>query len=92
MASAVSNAGGLGILTALTQPTPDDLRHEIARCRTMTDKPFGVNLTILPSLIPADYDAYARVIAEERVALVEVAGGSPKKYIKDWHAAGVKVI
>ena len=62
MASAVSNAGGLGILTGLTQPSPEDLRKEIRRCRTMTDKPFGVNLTILPALIPADYDGYAQAV------------------------------
>eukprot|EP00009_Paramoeba_aestuarina_P009307 CAMPEP_0201522098 /NCGR_PEP_ID=MMETSP0161_2-20130828/16456_1 /ASSEMBLY_ACC=CAM_ASM_000251 /TAXON_ID=180227 /ORGANISM="Neoparamoeba aestuarina, Strain SoJaBio B1-5/56/2" /LENGTH=334 /DNA_ID=CAMNT_0047920859 /DNA_START=51 /DNA_END=1055 /DNA_ORIENTATION=- len=92
MASAVSNAGGLGILTGLTQPTPDDLRKEIKRCRSMTDKPFGVNLTILPALIPADYDGYAQVIAEEKVTMVEVAGGSPRKYIKMWKDAGVKVL
>eukprot|EP00940_MAST-03C_sp_MAST-3C-sp2_P002196 g2196.t1 len=92
MASAVSNAGGLGILTALSQSTPDALRAEIRRCRSMTKKPFGVNLTILKMLIPADYDAYARVIAEEHVAMVEVAGGSPKKYIPMWHEAGVVVL
>lgn len=93
MAAAVSNAGGLGILTALTQPTPEALRNEIRRCRAMTNgKPFGVNLTILKMLIPADYDAYARVIAEEKVTMVEVAGGSPKKYIKMWHDAGVIVL
>lgn len=92
MAAAVSNAGGLGILTALTQPTPEDLRKEIRRCRSMTEKPFGVNLTILKMLIPADYDAYARVIAEEHVAMVEVAGGSPKRYMKMWHDAGVIVL
>mmetsp|Transcript_70638 Transcript_70638/g.111783 ORF Transcript_70638/g.111783 Transcript_70638/m.111783 type:complete len:304 (+) Transcript_70638:121-1032(+) len=92
MAAAVSNAGGLGILTGLTQPTPDALRAEIRRCRTMTDKPFGVNLTILPALIPADYDAYARVLAEEKVTLVELAAGSPKKYTPMWKAAGVKVL
>mmetsp|Transcript_9643 Transcript_9643/g.15363 ORF Transcript_9643/g.15363 Transcript_9643/m.15363 type:complete len:334 (+) Transcript_9643:75-1076(+) len=92
MASAVSNAGGLGILTGLTQPSPDALRAEIARCRTMTDKPFGVNLTILPALIPADYDAYARVVAEEKVTMVELAAGSPKKYVGMWHEAGVKVL
>ena len=73
MASAVSNAGGLGILTGLTQPNPEALRAEIRRCRTMTDKPFGVNLTILPALIPADYDAYAKVIADEGVAMVEAS-------------------
>lgn len=92
MAAAVSNAGGLGILTALTQPSPEALRAEIRRCRTMTKKPFGVNLTILKMLIPADYDAFAQVIADEKVALVEVAGGSPKKYVPMWHAAGIKVL
>eukprot|EP00931_Biecheleriopsis_adriatica_P088338 TRINITY_DN62684_c0_g1_i1.p1 TRINITY_DN62684_c0_g1~~TRINITY_DN62684_c0_g1_i1.p1 ORF type:complete len:334 (-),score=74.77 TRINITY_DN62684_c0_g1_i1:50-1051(-) len=92
MASAVSNAGGLGILTGLTQPTPEALRSEIQRCRTMTSKPFGVNLTILPMLIPADYDAYARVVAEEKVTMVEIAAGSPKKYMSMWREAGVKVM
>ncbi|CAE8589642.1 unnamed protein product [Polarella glacialis] len=92
MASAVSNAGGLGIITGLTQPNPEALRAEIRRCRTMTSKPFGVNLTILPALIPADYDSFARIIAEEKVAMVELAAGSPKKYIGMWHAAGVKVL
>jgi len=92
MASAVSNAGGLGILTGLTQPSPEELRAEIRRTRTMTDKPFGVNLTILPALIPADYDGYVSVVAEEKVAMLEVAGGSPKKYIGMLHEAGVKVL
>ena len=92
MASAVSNAGGLGILTALTQSSPEELRAEIARCRTMTTRPFGVNLTILPALIPADYDAYMRVICEERVALVEISGYSPAKYMASLRAAGVKVL
>lgn len=92
MASAVSNAGGLGILTALSQPNPEALRAEIRRCRTMTSKPFGVNLTILPALIPADYDAFAQVIAEEKVAMVEIAAGNPKKYIPMMHANGVKVL
>eukprot|EP00658_Telonema_sp_P-2_P016493 TRINITY_DN16407_c0_g1_i3.p1 TRINITY_DN16407_c0_g1~~TRINITY_DN16407_c0_g1_i3.p1 ORF type:complete len:338 (+),score=77.77 TRINITY_DN16407_c0_g1_i3:224-1237(+) len=92
MASAVSNAGGLGILTGLTQTSPDALRSEIHRCRTLTKKPFGVNLTILPMLIPADYDGYARVVAEERVAMVEIAGGNPKTYIPLMHEYGVKVL
>jgi len=92
MASAVSNAGGLGILTGLTQPSPEDLRNEIRRCRTMTTKPFGVNLTILPALIPADYDGYAQVVAEEQVTMVELAGGSPKKYVPMMHERGVKVL
>merc|ERR1711988_1251199 len=92
MASAVSNAGGLGILAGLTQPSPEDLRAEIRRCRTMTDKPFGVNLTILPALIPADYDGYARVVAEERVTMVEIAGGNPKKYLQLMHDHGVLML
>jgi len=92
MAAAVSNAGGLGILTALTQSTPEDLRKEIRRCRGMTDKPFGVNLTILPAFFKADYDAIVRVVAEERVALLEVAAGSPRKYIPMLREAGVKVL
>merc|ERR1711937_511791 len=91
MASAVSNAGGLGILTGLTQPTPEDLRKEIRRCRSMTSKPFGVNLTILPALISADYDGYVQVVADEQVAMIEVAGGSPKKYMSLLKNAGVKV-
>lgn len=92
MAAAVSNAGGLGIITGLTQPTPEDLRKEIARCRTMTSKPFGVNLTILKALIPADYDAYMNVICEEKVNVVEISGGSPKKYIGQTRKAGVLMI
>jgi NAD(P)H-dependent flavin oxidoreductase YrpB (nitropropane dioxygenase family) len=67
MASAVSNAGGLGILTALTQPTPEDLANEIRRCREMTDKPFGVNLTLLPSINPPPYARYLDVIIESGV-------------------------
>lgn len=92
MASAVSNAGGLGILTGLTQPSPEELRAEIRRCRTMTSKPFGVNLTILPALIPADYDGYVKVVAEEKVAMLEVAGGSPKKYVPMLREAGVRIL
>jgi len=82
LASAVSNAGGLGILTALTQPTPEDLRKEIRRCRQMTKNPFGVNLTLLPALQPPDYPAYARVILEEGIRIVETAGNSPGPVIK----------
>jgi NAD(P)H-dependent flavin oxidoreductase YrpB (nitropropane dioxygenase family) len=81
LASAVSNAGGLGVLTALTQPTPDDLRKEIARCRTMTDKPFGVNLTILPSVNPPPYADYAQAIIDSGVKIVETAGNNPKELI-----------
>lgn len=74
LASAVSNAGGLGILTALTQPTPDALREEIERCRSMTDKPFGVNLTLFPMMNPPDYKGYARAIIDRGVSIVETAG------------------
>lgn len=74
MASAVSNAGGLGILTALTQPTPRALAEEIERCRSMTDKPFGVNLTVLPSINPPDYRGYTQAIIDSGVKIVETAG------------------
>jgi NADH:quinone reductase (non-electrogenic) len=70
LASAVSNAGGLGILTALTQPTPDDLRREIERCRALTDKPFGVNLTILPAITPPPYAEYLNAIIESGIKIV----------------------
>jgi nitronate monooxygenase len=76
MASAVSNAGGLGLLTGLTQPTPEDLRNEIRRCRTMTDKPFGVNLTFLPAIVPPPYAEYVNVIIEEGIKVVETAGNN----------------
>jgi nitronate monooxygenase len=74
LASAVSDAGGLGILTALTQPTPEDLRNEIERCRSMTSKPFGVNLTIFPTINSPDYKAYAQAIVDGGVKIVETAG------------------
>jgi NAD(P)H-dependent flavin oxidoreductase YrpB (nitropropane dioxygenase family) len=92
LASAVSNAGGLGILTALTQATPDDLRREIDRCRTMTDKPFGVNLTILPSISPPPYAEYRRAIIDSGVKLVETAGSKPQEHVDDFKAHGIKVI
>ncbi len=92
LASAVSNAGGLGILTALTQPTPEDLLLEIRRCRDMTDKPFGVNLTILPTMKPPPYAEYRRAIIEGGVRVVETAGYKPQEHIGDFKAAGIKVI
>lgn len=92
LASAVSNAGGLGILTALTQPTPADLAAEIDRCREMTDKPFGVNLTILPSIAPPPYAEYRQVIIDKGVPVVETAGSSPAEHIPYFHEAGIKVI
>ncbi|PHQ63705.1 MAG: nitronate monooxygenase [Sphingobium sp.] len=92
LASAVSNAGGLGILTALTQPTPDDLRREIDRCRTMTDKPFGVNLTILPSVSPPPYAEYRKAIIDGGVKIVETAGYKPQEHVDEFKAHGIKVI
>lgn len=92
LASAVANAGALGILTAFTQPTPEDLAREIARCRTMTDKPFGVNLTILPSLNPPPFAEYRRAIIESGVKIVETAGYNPEEHIADFKRHGIKVI
>ncbi|NSX05508.1 NAD(P)H-dependent flavin oxidoreductase [Cupriavidus gilardii] len=92
LASAVSNAGGIGTLTALTQPTPGDLAREIARCRDMTDKPFAVNLTFLPARTQPDYPGYIRAILDGGVKIVETAGNNPQKWIPMLHEAGVKVI
>ncbi len=92
LASAVSNAGGLGLLTALTQPTPDDLRAEIARTRAMTDRPFGVNLTILPTIKPPPYAEYVDVIIDSGIKIVETAGNSPKEFIARFKAAGVTIV
>jgi nitronate monooxygenase len=92
MASAVSNAGGLGIITALTLPTPDDLAKEIARCREMTDKPFGVNLTFLPAFRDIPYDDYVQAIIGGGVEIVETAGRSPEAYVPALKEAGVKII
>ena len=90
--SAVANAGALGFLTALTQPTPEDLVREIQRTRDLTDRPFGVNLTILPSLVPPPYDEYRAAIVESGVTVVETAGSSPTPHLPDFHGAGIKVI
>jgi len=92
MAAAVSNAGGLGLITALTQPTAEDLRREIARCREMTDRPFGVNLTFLPSVNPPDYPGYVAAIIEGGVKAVETAGNNPSEWLPALKDAGVKVI
>lgn len=92
LASAVSNAGGLGIITALIFPEPEGLRKEIRRCRTLTKKPFGVNLTLLPALSPPDYPAYARVIIDEGVRVVETAGNSPGPIIRQLKAAGITIL
>ncbi|WP_182641251.1 nitronate monooxygenase [Dietzia sp. CW19] len=92
LAAAVSEAGALGIITGLTQPTPEDLVREIARCREMTDQPFGVNLTILPSITPPPYAEYRQAIVESGVKIVETAGSNPKDHLPVFHDAGVKVI
>jgi NADH:quinone reductase (non-electrogenic) len=92
LAAAVSNAGGLGIITALTQPTPELLAKEIARCRDMTDKPFGVNLTFLPAFTKPPYPEYIRAIIEGGVKVVETAGRNPESVMPYLKAAGIKVI
>ncbi|MCA3727565.1 MAG: nitronate monooxygenase [Phenylobacterium sp.] len=92
MAAAVSNAGGLGIITALTQRSPEALAAEIKRCKAMTGKPFGVNLTFLPSVTPPDYPGYVRVIIESGVKVVETAGNNPQKWLPALKEAGIRVI
>ena len=92
LAAAVSNAGGLGIITGLTQRTPELLANEIRRCREMTDKPFGVNLTFLPVLASPDYPGYIRAIIEGGIKAVETAGNNPQKWLPALHEAGIKVI
>jgi nitronate monooxygenase len=92
LAAAVSNAGGLGIITGLTQKTPELLAKEIARCRDMTDKPFGVNLTFLPTFATPPYPEYIAAIKEGGIKAVETAGRSPEQYMPALKAAGIKVI
>jgi NADH:quinone reductase (non-electrogenic) len=92
LAAAVSNAGGLGIITGLTQKTPELLAKEIARCRDMTDKPFGVNLTFLPTFSAPPYPEYIAAIVEGGIKAVETAGRSPEAYMPALKAAGIKVI
>ena len=92
LAAAVSNAGGLGLITGLTQRTPELLANEIRRCRELTDKPFGVNLTFLPSLSAPDYPGYIRAIIDGGVKAVETAGNNPQKWLPALQEAGIKVI
>jgi NAD(P)H-dependent flavin oxidoreductase YrpB (nitropropane dioxygenase family) len=92
MAAAVSNAGGLGIITGLTQGTPDKLAKEIARCKQMTGKPFGVNLTFLPSVTPPDYPGFIKAIIDGGIKVVETAGNNPQKWLPALKEAGIKVI
>ena len=92
LAAAVSNAGGLGIITGLTQRTPELLAKEIRRCRDLTDKPFGVNLTFLPVLTAPDYPGYIKAIIDGGIKVVETAGNNPQKWLPALHEAGIKVI
>src|SRR6478752_3808092 len=92
LVAAVANAGALGFITALTQPTPDDLRKEIARTRELTDKPFGVNVTILPSINPPPYAEYVQAIIDSGIKIVETAGSNPEPFLPYYREAGIKVL
>ena len=92
LVAAVANAGALGFITALTQPTPEDLAKEIARCRDLTDKPFGVNLTILPAIKPPPYAEYRAAIIASGVKIVETAGYKPQEHVDEFKKHGIKVI
>lgn len=92
LAAAASNAGALGVMTALSQPTPEGLEKEITRCRSLTDRPFGVNLTIGVVVNEISYDDYVDAIISSGVKIVETAGRSPEPFMERFKAAGVKVI
>src|SRR4051812_43955519 len=92
LVAAVANAGALGFITALTQPTPEDLAAEIDRCRQLTDPPFGVILTFLPAIPPPPYEEYRQAIIDSGVKVVETAGANPAEHVEVFHAAGIKVI
>ncbi len=92
LVAAVANSGALGFITALTQPTPADLANEIAKCRDLTDKPFGVNLTILPTINPPPYDEYRKVIVDAGIKIVETAGSNPAPHLPMFHENGIKVL
>ena len=92
LVAAVANAGALGFITALTQPTPADLSREIQKTRELTDKPFGVNLTILPAINPPPYDEYRQVIVDEGIKIVETAGSNPAPPLPMFHDNGIKVL
>ena len=92
LAAAVSNAGGLGIITGLTQPCAAGLANEIAKCKELTDKPFGVNLTFLPSLSSPDYPGYIRAVVDAGVSVVETAGRNPQQHLPALQQAGIKII
>ena len=92
LVSAVANAGALGFITALTQPTPEELTKEIGRCRDLTDKPFGVNLTILPAIKPPPYAEYRQAIIEAGIKIVETAGNKPQEHVDEFKKHGIKVL
>ena len=92
LTSAVANAGGMGFMTALSFPDADALRDEIRKCREVTDKPFGVNLTFLPTFRPPDYPAYIQACIDERIQFIETAGRNPEPYMEQIKSAGIKVI
>src|ERR1700749_331647 len=92
LVAAVANAGALGMITALTQPTPEDWTKEIARCRELTDKPFGVNLTILPAIKPPPYAEYRAAIIESGIKVVETAGNKPQEHVDEFRKNGIKVV
>ena len=92
LVAAVANAGALGFITALTQPTPEDLAKEIARCRGLTDKPFGVNLTILPSIKPPPHAEYRQAIIESGIKIVETAGNKPQEHVTEFKKHGIVVV
>src|ERR1700759_5359201 len=92
LVAAVANAGALGFITALTQPTPEDLTKEIARTRELTDRPFGVNLTILPAITPPPYAEYRQAIIKAGIEIVETAGSNPAEHLADFKPHGIKVI
>src|SRR6201994_2827453 len=92
LVAAVANGGGLGFITALTQPTPEKLTEEIARARSLTDKPFGVNLTILPAIKPPPYAEYRQAIIEAGIKIVETAGNKPIEHVEEFKKHGIKVI
>ena len=92
LVAAVANAGGLGFITALTQPTPEDLAREIERCRAMTDRPFGVNLTMLPAVTPPPYERYLDVIIDSGITIVETAGNSPRAFVERMKAHDIRIL
>ena len=92
LVAAVSNAGGLGVMSSATFPNAEELRQEIRKCRTLTDKPFAVNLTLMPSLAPPDYPSYVRVCIEENIRIMETSGRAPEPFMEAMKGAGMIVI